>query len=336
MRIRKSSFWLISCGLLLLVVSLFYISIGEYSISINQVIKSIMTPGSSTPDINMVIRILRLPRLLSSLFVGCALGVSGAILQSISLNPLASPGILGINSGAGLAAVGITILGASHSFLVMLPLFSFLGALISVSVIYLLTNHFHDSSFKMILIGIAISSITSAGITLCLTFGEIQNAQQALTWLSGSVYGRKWLHVYILAIPIIILFIMTLLLAHEADVLSLGNDIAMSVGSSTKLFRSILLIIAIGLASVAVSICGPIGFIGLASPHISRKMVGIKHFSLLMMSGLTGALLVVISDLLGKIIFSPIEMPVGVITAFIGAPYFIILLTKKRQYNVNS
>ncbi|PSB01750.1 FecCD family ABC transporter permease [Merismopedia glauca] len=317
---------------ILLVVTLLAMAIhvgwGEYYIPPVEVIKTLVGSGQE-PDYAFIIYTLRLPRTLVAYFAGIGLAISGTILQGLTRNPLADPGIIGINSGASLAAVSLFVLFPSVP-LFWLPLCAFLGGLLVSLLIYLLAWDGGSSPIRLILMGIGLGAIAGSLTTLMMTFGNIYDVSQALFWLSGSVYGRSWEHLQILLPWIAVLAPTSWMMAQRLNILHLGDDLATGLGSQVELQRGWLLLISVALAAASVSATGTIGFIGLIAPHLGRQLVGATHEGLIITAAMLGGAIVVLADLLGQILFSPIELPCGVVTAIIGAPYFLYLLIKNR------
>ncbi len=303
---------------------------GEYPIAPLDIIKTVLGLETGNPDHSFVINTLRLPRTLVAFLVGVAFAISGTIFQGLTRNPLADPGIIGINAGASLAAVIVIILFPLAP-IYLLPLWAFAGALCLAALIYLLAWSNGSSPILLILIGIGLSAIATAFTSLLITFGEISDVSSALVWLAGSVYGRTWEQVFSL-LPWLIIFVpLALILARHLDALNLGDDIAKGLGSRVEWQRSLLVLVGVALAGAGVATAGTIGFIGLIAPHLGRQLVGTNHQGLIPTSALLGGIIVVLADLLGRILFAPIEIPCGVVTAAIGAPYFLYLLIRHRQ-----
>ncbi|MEH2047204.1 FecCD family ABC transporter permease [Nostoc sp.] len=303
---------------------------GEYPISPLDIVKTILGLDTGNPDHQFVIQNLRLPRTLVAFMVGVALAISGTIFQGLTRNPLADPGIIGINAGASLAAVIVIVLFPSAP-IYTLPLSAFAGALLMAILIYSLAWNNGSSPILLILMGVGLSAIASAITSLMITFGEISDVSNALVWLAGSVYGRTWKQVFSL-LPWLIVFVpMALTLARHLNALNLGDDVAKSLGSQVEWQRGLLVLVGVALAGAGVATAGNIGFIGLIAPHLGRQLVGVTHEGLIPTSALLGGVIVVIADLLGRTLFAPIELPCGVVTAVIGAPYFLYLLIRNRK-----
>lgn len=327
---RRVPIVLLSAILVTLAAMIINIGVGEYPIPPLDVIRTVLhIQTENFEDYNFIVNTLRLPRMLVAALVGLALGVSGAILQGLTRNPLAAPGILGINAGAGFVAVTLIVLFPSVAAGI-LPIAAFAGAFFVALLIYLLAWRGGDSPIRLILVGIGLGAVTSALTTLMITFGDVNNVQRALIWLTGSVYGRSWDELWAL-LPWIVLFVpLTFLLARDLNALNLGEDVARGLGSRVEIRRGVLLLSSVALAGATVAAAGTIGFVGLMSPHIARRLVGPDHTGLLPTAGVIGALVVVCADLVGRTIFAPIELPCGLITAAIGAPFFIYLLWRQR------
>lgn len=303
---------------------------GEYPISPLDIVKTILALDTGNPDHQFVIQNLRLPRTLVAFMVGMALAISGTIFQGLTRNPLADPGIIGINAGASLAAVVVIVLFPSAP-IYTLPLSAFAGALLMAILIYSLAWNNGSSPILLILMGIGLSAIASAINSLMITFGEIYDVSNALVWLAGSVYGRTWEQVFSL-LPWLIVFVpMALILARHLNALNLGDDVAKSLGSQVEWQRGLLVLVGVALAGAGVATAGNIGFIGLIAPHLGRQLVGATHEGLIPTSALLGGMIVVMADLLGRTLFAPIQIPCGVVTAAIGAPYFLYLLIRNRK-----
>ncbi|MBD2078659.1 iron ABC transporter permease [Leptolyngbya sp. FACHB-17] len=303
---------------------------GEYPISVLDIVKTLFGINTGNPDHAFVIHTLRLPRTLVAFMVGVALAISGTIFQGLTRNPLADPSIIGINTGASLAAVSVIVLFPSAP-VYALPFSAFTGAALMAALIYGLAWNRGSSPILLILMGIGLSAIASAFTSLLITFGSIYDVSQALVWLAGSVYGRTWEQAISL-LPWLIIFVpIAFGLARHLNVLNLGEDIAKGLGSRVEWHRGLLVIVAVALAGAAVATAGSIGFVGLIAPHLGRQIVGNRHEGLLPISALIGGVIVVLADFVGRAAFAPIELPCGVVTAVIGAPFFLYLLIRKRQ-----
>jgi len=321
--------------LAVLIVTAFIISMntGFIRLSPLDVIKTLF--GMGTEKQSLILYQFRLPRIVISLLIGAGLAVSGCIMQGISRNALADPGILGINAGAGLMVMLFVSFypttAAAPVFL--LPVLALIGAGATAALIYALAYKRHEgiSPTRLILTGIAVAAGISAAM-IVLTLRLDPNKYQFLaTWMAGSIWGSNWKFVLALLPWIVVLLPYVFYKARVMNVLSLGDQIASGLGTSVKGERLKLLIAAVGLAGASVAVSGGIGFVGLIGPHLARRLVGPKHQLLLPASALAGALLVIIADTLGRWVLQPSEIPTGIVVAVIGAPYFLYLLARTRS-----
>ena len=303
---------------------------GEYPIASFNLIATLLGIDTGNPDLPFVIQTLRLPRTLVAFLVGVALAISGAIFQGLTRNPLADPSIIGINAGASLAAVA-TIVLFPDAPVALLPFAAFFGALFMAALIYGLAGTGQNSPMLLILLGIGLSAIASAFTSLMISLGSIYDVSEALTWLAGSVYNRTWSDFFALLPWAIVGTTLALGLTRELNVLSLGDEIAIGLGSRVSWQRAQLVIIAVALAGSAVATAGTIGFVGLIAPHIARQLVGGNYRQILPVTALIGGILVTIADTIGRTILAPIELPCGVVIAAIGAPFFLYLLIQNRH-----
>jgi iron complex transport system permease protein len=328
---------LITSFLLLLgVLVTFIISTGsgEMYISPLKVVKTLFGNGSEMEQI--VIYSFRLPRIVTALLVGMSLAVAGAILQGMIRNPLASPDILGMTAGASLLVVlFFAIFSDKNNSLTIsihwLPLGAFIGATIAAILVYILAWKNGIVPMRLVLIGIGITALMQAGTTLFMILGPIYRASQANIWITGTVYGATWKNIAILAPWTILLLLISFVSARKLNIQELGDDIALGAGVLLQRQRVFLLLLSTALTGGAVAFAGGIGFVGLMAPHMARRLVGSSFGALLPVSALLGAILVMAADLFGRTLFAPLEIPAGVFTAAIGAPYFIYLLYKSRN-----
>ncbi|TRN38513.1 iron-dicitrate transporter subunit FecD [Staphylococcus pseudintermedius] len=305
---------------LLIVGAILSLSAGAVWISPIAVIKEVWSGD------NFILSEFRVPRMLLGILVGAALAISGAVIQGVIRNPLASPDVIGITKGASLAAV-IVIIVFPTAPLFVLPVASFIGALVISLILSLLISWQGIKGSQLALIGMAIGAVAMALVQYLLIRNPME-ANIALVWLTGSLFGRSMDHVLtilpwlIVAIPAIFLY------ARKLDILHLGEEVATALGTHVQRTKMILLFTSVMLAGAAISVVGGLSFLGLIAPHIARSLVGHQHRHIVAMSGLVGALLMVIADGLARIIAPPIDIPVGVLIAIIGAPYFLYVLRK--------
>ncbi|PUF89506.1 MULTISPECIES: iron ABC transporter permease [unclassified Geobacillus] len=326
---------IISLILLAVSVAVFLVSAGrgEMYISPLEVAKTLFGNGSDMNEI--VIYTFRLPRIFVALFAGMSLAVAGAILQGMIRNPLASPDVLGITGGAAAAVVTFLTLFSdeNHSLTISihwLPFAAFLGATVTALLVYVLSWKNGIAPLRLVLIGVGISALMQACTTLLMITGPIYRASQSNVWITGSVYGASWKHVTLLAPWALVLLTISFLSARKMNIQELGDELAIGAGVSLQKQRFFLLLLSTALTGGAVAFAGGIGFVGLMAPHMARRLVGSSFGALLPASALLGAILVMAADLAGRTLFAPMEVPAGVFTAAVGAPYFIYLLYKNR------
>lgn len=316
--------WITGLAVVVFVGAFISIGVGAVYISPSAIFNYFL--GSDPESQAFIIENFRMPRIVMALLVGAGLGLSGAILQGIIRNPLASPDVIGITKGAGLAAAATIILWAD-SPVIALPIAAFIGAGLVTVALYMFAYRQGVKPATLALVGIALGAICQAGIQL-LTVKFPVETNAALVWLTGSLWGKDWTDVLILLPWILILFPLALLLSPKLDVLNLGDDVAEGLGEPVRRARALLLVVAVILAAASVAVVGTLGFVGLVAPHIARQLVGNRHYFLLPASALTGMALLLLADGLGRGLLPPTEVPAGIFTAVIGAPYFLYLLRK--------
>lgn len=269
----------------------------------------------------------RLPRALLAIIIGGALAISGVLVQSVVRNPLASPDILGINNAAGLVAVTVLIFLPNLAFY-WLPIFAFIGGVLSFILLWVICG-FNFRPIKMAIIGVALSALWAA-ISHYLMLTNPVEINTAMLWLTGSLWGRSWAYVDVVLPWLLVLLPLPFIFCRDLDTLGLGENKAATLGVSVNKTQILVLVLAVALSTTAVAICGPIAFLGLVAPHLARKLVGGRHRTLLPAAMLIGTLLLQISDILARVIDPPTELPAGILTAIIGAPYFFYLLMRTK------
>ncbi len=307
--------------------AIFHVGAGAIDIPVSEVFNAIASPIS---EHYFIVNNFRLPRMLISMLVGASLALSGLLIQGVIRNPLASPDVLGVTSGASLAVILLAVFWPQAP-LELIPPTALLGGFIATAILLFLARHLLQRPAAFALIGIALATIFSAAIDYLLTVNPLE-INTSMLWLTGSVWGRNWSHIPLILPWLAVLLPCAFLLSFKLDILALGDDTATSLGISVKALRVITIIVAISLASAAVSVCGSIGFVGLVAPHLTRSMIGNRHLLLIPATALTGAILVVSADLFARVLMPPIELPAGVLTAFIGTPYFIFLLCRYKNW----
>lgn len=278
----------------------------------------------------VVITEVRLPRVLVASLVGGALAVAGVAMQGLFRNPLVEPGYIGVSSGAALGAVCAIFFGWSSVSAMFLPLSAFGGALLATSVILLVWKATKQQSIiVLLLLGIGINSFFSAIMNvLVATSKNEQELRSIVYWLQGGLEARTWEHVIIISIPIIIGSLILLFFGNQLNMMLLGEEHARTSGVNTRFTRNTVLSIAALITGAAVSVSGIIGFIGLVVPHILRLIIGPDHRLLLPASAFGGAAFLIFADLISRMILQPITLQVGVVSALIGAPLFILLIIR--------
>ncbi|MTD39038.1 iron chelate uptake ABC transporter family permease subunit [Erwinia sp. CPCC 100877] len=298
-----------------------------------EILQTLLGKGSS--GTRLILLEFRLPRALLSLFVGCGFAVAGCVTQSLSRNPLADPSLLGINAGAGLIAVLYIVVWSSFSRYSMftLPFLALAGGMLSAALIYYFAHSKEQriAPIRLVLVGIAVqvglSSLTS-WVTLMLDENQFEFVAN---WNAGSIWGANWQYVSSLLPWLLVLLPYVGVKVSELDILSLEVETGISLGVNLVKESRRLLLAAIALTSVCVAFSGNVGFVGLVCPHLARKLVGSRHRVLLPICALMGAILTLMADCLGRGLIAPTEIPLGIVTAVIGAPYFLLLLVRSSK-----
>lgn len=316
------------CIAVLILTVMASIAFGAADIDIQTVWTSIFNFDVENTS-HLIIQTLRLPRAVTALLVGAALGVAGAIMQGLTRNPLADPGLLGIEAGAALAVVGGIFLFRINS-LPVYAVFAFIGGTVTALAVYGLGSMGRGGAtpFKLTIAGAALSSLLASLTTTILMFNQ-RSLEEVRFWLAGSVAGREMSLVLQAAPFLLIGLLIAFVMGRQITTLSMGEDIARGLGQNVGWIKIIAAVAVIVLSGSAVALAGPIGFVGLVIPHVVRMFAGIDYRWVLPYSALLGASFLVISDLIGRILVRPYEMPVGIITAAIGGPIFIYLVRWK-------
>lgn len=310
------------------------LGMGDYPITPLRVLAILVGAGDRLEQ--LVVLDLRLPRTVAALVVGFALGVSGAITQTVARNPLASPDILGITAGASAGAVAAIVLtgsaGAVTGFAssVGVPASALIGGLLTSVVIYGLAWRRGLDGYRLVLVGIGIGAVLTGVTSWLLTRAEINDAARATVWLNGSLNGRGWEQILPVLIAVGILAPLLVLLSWQLGVLNLGDDVARGLGLRLEPARLVVLLVAVLLASVATAAAGPIAFVALVCPQLARLLIGTDRPPLLV-SGILAMALVAGSDVLARTVLSDTPLPVGIVTAILGAPYLLFLLARTNR-----
>lgn len=339
-RIKNKATFFTSMSVLLLIAVLTSLAWGQINVPVPTALavigKQLHLPGMDgagvTQEQTSVIWHIRMPRTLVGLLVGAALAVSGAVMQGVFGNALADPGIIGVSSGAALGAVIAIALGVTANGIFYMPFFALAGALVAVVLTVALAMRDGKIPVMVLLLaGIAVSMLLGAMTSGILTFMNEYRLREFLFWMVGGLDYRRWEHVYLAAGPIITGILILFLLARHLNILTLGEQEARSVGVPVAIFRLLLLFVSAVTTATAVCVSGTIGFVGLVVPHIMRLLLGPEHRILLPACALAGGVFLVACDTLGRLLISPSEVRVGIMTALLGAPYFLYLLRKAQQ-----
>ena len=332
--LKKNVIIMILMSLLLMVVFLIALSWGTYTMSFGEVVMTLLGQGSKLQS--TTIFDIRLPRLCVAMLVAICLSTAGCILQSVTRNELAEPGMIGINAGAALAVVMLISSGQKTYYsvigdasLFVMPLIAMIGSFISGSLIYRLSYKKGVSPTRLILTGIGVN----VGINAFISLYQLNMAQgdynQVLTWINGSLWGSSWKFFYLI-LPLTLVFLgLTLWKAKILDVIDLGDELAIGLGVHVEKERKMLFFYATALAALATSVAGNLAFLGLLGPHLAKRLVGPVHRRLIPMASLLSIMIILLADSISRNVFSPIEIPVGTTIAIVGVPYFIYLMLKE-------
>jgi iron complex transport system permease protein len=330
----KALWTLIILAAIALLVVCVSVGVGDMYIAPQDVLKVFLGWGNAYHT--LVVETLRLPRVLIALLSGAGLAVSGAILQAVIRNPLASPDLIGITGGATVAAVAVLTFFSDGATTLVVPLYwvplaAFGGAMVVALLMYLLSLRQGITPFRLILLGIGFYTAMQAFTNLVILLGPEFRAVQSKTWITGSVYGSNWEQVMIILPWMVIFLPLIFFFARHLNVQQLGDQVATGLGGSVHRDRVLFLFLSTALTGASVAFAGGISFVGLLAPHAARKLVGSSYGALLPASALLGSIYVMLADLLGRTLYAAHEIPAGVFTAVIGAPYFIYLLIQSRN-----
>lgn len=338
----KKMKWLLMIGtlfFLLLLTMYIHLTSGAFTMTALEVFKTLLRIDS-TEQFDLVIFDFRLPRIITAALVGMGLAMAGVVLQGITKNALADPGIIGINAGAGCAIVifmfffHVELIDVEVNSLIkilIVPIFGFVGGVIAAAIILVISfKHGRMDMQKLILTGIAINTGFSAMTLFWSLKMDEGDYQAAAIWMNGSIYNSNWYFVSAMMPWLIILGIYIYRKSYLLDYFQLEEETITSLGIPLEREKIKLLLASVGLVSACVSVSGSIGFIGLMAPHIARQLVGIHHRNMMPVSLLIGAILLVFSDYVAKTVFSPVELSVGIVVSLVGIPYFLYLLVKSK------
>lgn len=329
---RNRRRWIVAIllPLLSLIACLYGVLYGSISIPIREIIPIML--GHEPSAYRTILMDLRLPRVIIGWLVGACLAASGALLQGVMKNPLADPGIIGVSAGGGITAMITMVMLPQLSYL--LPITAFLGAFVTAVLIYLLAWDRGASPVKIILAGVAVNALLGA-LTNGIMVIYSDRVQAVLPWLSGGLNGRSWYHLEFVAPYAVVGLILSLFAIKPANLLLLGDDSAQLLGQRVEMNRLLIILLSAFLAGAAVSVAGLVGFVGLVVPHMIRLIIGEDYRFLLPFSIIGGGTLVVFADTVARSWFGSIELPVGILLAVIGAPFFLFLLKRKGRFGLS-
>ncbi|WP_261815302.1 FecCD family ABC transporter permease [Vibrio gallicus] len=337
---RSQAITLILSGAALFFCSLLALSLGAVSTPISDVVHfcviaisdSLLSAQQHYPSLYAIVFQIRLPRVVAAIVAGGALAIAGVCTQGLFRNPLASPDILGVSAGSSFGAVVAISFGFALTSPLATPFAAAIGALICAFFVYLLAKKSHDGqTLYLILAGLALSSLLGGMTMGILLFAKQYQLNQFVFWTMGGLEGRMWQHV-LWPLPIILIVAgLALSKAHWLNLLSLGNEAAHGLGLNVPRARVTLLMIATLLTAMSIAIAGPIGFIGLMVPHLVRLLFGANHKTLLPISAMFGAILLLVCDLAGRYLIAPYEIKAGIIISVVGGLYFVMLIVRVQQ-----
>ncbi|TFH85512.1 iron ABC transporter permease [Billgrantia azerbaijanica] len=304
------------------------LGLGSFPSPFGKVLNALVTPQDS--DIAFIVWELRLPRIVLAVLVGAALAVAGAILQGIVRNPLASPDVIGITSGAAMSAVTFLALFGTSLSIHWLPVAALIGALLSAMLVFFLAWKRGITPSRMVLVGIGLSAAMGAVTTLLIVVSDDAAAMYAYVWLTGSLYAAQWQDVLGMLPWLLVAVPLCLTYARHMDAMALGDHVAQGLGVNVLRSRLVLMACSVALAGAAVAFAGGLSFVGLIAPHIAARLVGRGFARLVPATALLGALIVLYADLLGRVAFLPKDLPAGIFVSAVGAPFFVYLLHRTR------
>lgn len=319
----------LALALVLAVSSVLALASGSHPTSFMEVLGTLFGPRQS--ELALIILEIRLPRVTMAILVGSALGSAGLILQGLVRNPLASPDVIGITSGASAAAVLFLWLGGVTGTSLLLAPVAMGGAFTVALCLTALAWHQGISPARLVLVGVGLAAALTAVTTLLLVLSPDSTAMNAYIWLTGSLYASQWHDVTALAPWLAVCWPLALVKLRHLDAQSMGEDMALGLGSALQGHRLLFLVLAVALAGSAVAYAGAVGFIGLIAPHMARRLVTSGHTGLLPIAALIGALILLYADWIGRVAFIPRDLPAGIFVAGIGAPFFVYLLYRLRR-----
>ena len=335
-------FWIISLSIILIATIIGAIAIGStyiepgvvYKVLLNKLSNGYLFSGNWNVMFESIIWEIRFPRVILGAVCGAGLALCGVLMQCVTKNPIAEPYVLGISSGASAGAVAVIVLGGISSIGInTISAGAFVGSIVSGVLVFAIGTQMGrtTSTTRLVLTGMAISTIFGAITNLLIYAAKNSNqAKNAIFWTVGSLGGAKWSVLLLPTIMLVIVLVVSIFMSKSLDILLLGDDSAIILGINVKLIKSVILILSTLLISTIVAVTGAIGFIGLVVPHICRTIAGSNHKKLVLLSSLIGSIFLTMADILARALFPPIEIPIGIITALVGGPFFLFLISKKN------
>lgn len=323
----KKVLWIIGTNILLIALLILLSTVGSVSLSFSEIIGELFRGENQM--IQTIVFKMRLPRNLLAVLVGANLAVAGLLLQAVMKNPLADPGITGVSSGASVGA--IIILLVSPAYTTFLPIVAFVGGGVACTLVYLMAWKKGLQPNRIVLAGIAVNTILGGVISFFSTMYS-DRIQSAMLWLNGSLATKTWIDVQTLVGYSVVGLILSFFLIRSANILQLGDEAAVNLGLNIHRARIMISVVAVFLAATATAVVGIVSFVGLIVPHIARMLMGNDHKYTLPFSMALGSIVLLVADTLGRTVGGAIEIPVGVIMAIVGGPFFLYLLRKKGAY----
>ena len=315
--------------LLLGLTGMLAVRVGAVGLSLSDVLAAVR--GTADTATHTIVVGLRIPRVVLAALCGAALAISGATYQALLRNTLAEPYILGVSSGAALGAVAATVLGLDRLSAWIIPAFAFAGALAAIVLVLrvaLVAGRVLDRR-TLLLAGVVVGAFCNAAVLLFLTFADAESFRSAVFWMMGSLAGATWQHVLLLAVPLVIGGVVLFGLARSLNLLAVGEPTAAALGVPVEQVKYLCFALASVLAAAAVAVSGVIGFVGLIIPHAVRLLWGSNYRQLLPATALLGAIFLVVADAAARTVAAPTELPIGVLTALVGVPVFVLLLRRR-------
>ncbi|MDO4233599.1 iron ABC transporter permease [Pseudomonas sp.] len=316
--------------LLLMGLTLYAASVGSYTTGMAQLWQSLFA-DDETALAASVLWELRLPRILLAILGGAAMALAGVLMQSLTRNPLAAPGLVGVEAGASVTMLLILVLWPQALPLSLYPLAALLGGLAVALFIVALSWRGGIAPLRLILVGVGLTAMLGAVADLLITYGNIDRVESALMWLGGSLHRSGWPQVQSLLIWLLVAGLPLLFCHRQLNLLQLGESVALSRGLNAPVIMLLLLLCSVTLTAATVANIGVMTFVGLVAPHLARQLCGDRHGALLPLSALFGAVLVLLGDTLGRGLLPPLQLPAGLVVAIIGAPYLLVLLARQRN-----